>query len=120
MCEYIITTGKTIYVSFDSFSIEGADDFVGVYDGTSWTGRFLGLFRGTIIPGDLTAKSGSVYVRFTSDGGASGAGVGMRWSDTAPATLAPTASPTATASPAATATSSPTFTGGTPSHAKAR
>jgi hypothetical protein len=109
-CDYIITTGKTIYLSFDSFSTEERSDFVEVYDGTSVKGRRIGKFSGTIIPGVITAKSGSVFVRFTSDDDESGAGVSMRWSDIAPATLAPT-----TPSPT---TASPTFTGGTPSHAK--
>jgi hypothetical protein len=103
-CEYLITTGKTIYVRFDWFSTEGCCDFVEVYDGTSVKGRLLGKFSGTTTPDVLTAKSGSIFVRFTSDHSASAAGVGMRWLDTPPATLAPT--------------SSPTITGGTSSHAE--
>ncbi len=92
-------------MSFDSFSTEEAYDFVTVYDGTSMNSLpLLGEFSGTTVPGVLISKSGSVFVRFTSDGGGSEDGVGMRWSDTAPGTLAPTASPT--------------FAGGTPSHAK--
>ncbi len=79
---------------FDSFSTEERYDVVEVYDGRSVTGRLLGQFSGTTIPGILAATSGSVFVRFTSDDGGSGAGVGMRWSDTAPAMLAPTSSPT--------------------------
>ncbi len=70
----------------------------------SVTGTLLGQFSGTTIPGVITAKSGSVFIRFTSDYGRSRDGVGMRWSDTVPGTLAPTASPT--------------LTSGTPSHAK--
>ena len=90
-CDYLITTGKAIYLIFDSFSTEEAYDFVTVYDGTSMNSLpLLGEFSGTTTPGVLAAKSGSVFVRFTSDGGGSADGVGMRWSDTAPATLAPT------------------------------
>ncbi len=89
---------------FDSFSTEERYDFVKVYDGMSVTGTLLGQFSGTTVPGVLAAKSGSVFVRFTSDRRGSLDGVGMRWSDTVPSTLAPTASPT--------------FTGGTLSHAK--
>jgi hypothetical protein len=102
-CDYLITTGKPIYVIFDSFSTEEAYDFVTVYDGMSVTGTLLGQFSGTPTPGVLAAKSGSVFVRFTSDSSGSLDGFGMRWSNIAPPTLAPTASPT--------------FTGGTPSHA---
>jgi hypothetical protein len=91
-------------VIFDSFSTEERYDFVKVYDGMSVTGTLLGQFSGTPTPGVLAAKSGSVFIRFTSDNGGSRDGVRMRWSDTVPPTLAPTASPT--------------FTGGTPSHAK--
>jgi hypothetical protein len=72
-----------------------------VYDGTSVNGTLLDKFGGTTTPGVLNAKSGSVFVRFISDRATSGAGVGMRWSDIAPATIAPT--------------SSPAITGGTPS-----
>ncbi len=97
---------------FDSFSTEERWDFVKVYDGMSVTGTLLGEFSGTTVPGVLAAESGSVFVRFTSDGGGSEDGVGMRWSDTALATLAPTSSPTFAP------TASPTFTGGTLSHAK--
>ncbi len=87
---------------FDSFSTEEDYDVLKVYDGTSMNSLpLLGEFSGTTIPGVLIAKSGSVFVRFTSDGGGSEDGVGMRWSDIGPAS-----------------TSSPTFTGGTPSHAK--
>ena len=89
---------------FDSFSTEERYDSVKVYDGMSVTGTLLGQFSGTPTPGVLAAKSGSVFIRFTSDDGTAGSGVGMRWSDTVPPTLAPTASPT--------------FTGGTLSHAK--
>jgi hypothetical protein len=103
VCEYIITTGKTIYLSFDSFSTEECCDFVVVYDGTSVEGRLLGKFGGRTgkfdgptIPDVLTAKSGSVFVQFTSDESGSAAGVGMRWSDIAPGTPAPTSLPTAT------------------------
>jgi hypothetical protein len=91
-------------VIFDSFSTEESYDVVKVYDGMSVTGTLLGEFSGTTTPGVLAAKSGSVFVRFTSDSSGSLDGVGMRWSDTVPGTLAPTALPT--------------FTGGTPSHAK--
>jgi hypothetical protein len=103
-CDYLITTGKATYLIFDSFSTERAYDFVKVYDGMAVTGTLLGEFSGPTIPGILAAKSGSVFVRFTSDSSGSGSGVGMRWSDTVPGTLAPTASPT--------------LAGGTPSHAK--
>ncbi len=89
---------------FDSFSTERAYDVVKVYDGMSVTGTLLGEFSGTPTPGVLAAKSGSVFIRFTSDSSGSGSGVRMRWSNIAPPTLAPTASPT--------------FNGGTPLHAK--
>ncbi len=96
-CDYRITTGKTIYLSFDSFSTEECCDFVEVYDGPSVnSSTFVGEFSGTNIPDVLTAKSGSVFVRFTSDGFGSESGVVMGWSDAVPVTLAPTSSPTLT------------------------
>jgi hypothetical protein len=95
-CEYMITTGKPIYLSFDSFSTEGCCDYVEVYDGTSEKGRRLAKFGGTTAPSVLIAKSGSVFVRFTSDESGSAAGVRMKWSDIAAATIVPTTSPTIT------------------------
>jgi hypothetical protein len=95
VCEYRITTGAPIYLRFDSFATEATYDYVYVYDGTSATGTLLGKFSGAAIPAIQTATSGSMLIRFTSDGSAAAAGVSMTWLDAMPATLSPTHSPTA-------------------------
>jgi hypothetical protein len=94
VCEYRITTGAPIYLRFDSFATEARYDYVYVYDGTSATGTLLGKFSGAAIPAIQTATSGSMLIRFTSDGSAAAAGVSMTWLDAMPATLSPTSSPT--------------------------
>ncbi len=95
VCEYFITTGAPIYLRFDSFATEATYDYVYVYDGTSATATLLGKFSGAAIPAIQTATSGSMLIRFTSDGNTAAAGVSMTWLDAMPATLSPTRSPTA-------------------------
>jgi hypothetical protein len=92
VCDYIITTGAPIYLRFDSFGTEANWDFVKVYDGTSAAGALKGAFSGTAIPPFQVAASGSMFIRFTSDGGTVSRGVAMTWLDTIPA--GPTPSPT--------------------------
>ena len=79
---------------FDSFRTEAGYDFVWVYDGTSATGTLKGKFSGPKPPPIQTATSGSMFIRFTSDGGAAQGRVSMTWLDAMPDTLAPTAAPT--------------------------
>ena len=75
---------------FDSFDTEAGYDFVEVYDGTSATGTLLGKFGGSATPTVQTATSGSMLIRFTSDGSGAQGGVSMTWLDAMPDTLAPT------------------------------
>jgi hypothetical protein len=99
-CEYVVTTGVPIVLRFDSFDTEAGYDFVEVYDGTSatgvlqgWfdtfaTGTLLGKFSGSATPTIQTATSGSMFIRFTSDGSTAQGGVSMTWFGAMPHTLA--------------------------------
>jgi CUB domain/Divergent InlB B-repeat domain/Secretion system C-terminal sorting domain len=68
-----------ITLHFTAFETEASFDSVAVYDGTNATGRFLGKFSGTTLPSDLVATSGSMFIRFTTDGGVTYAGWSADW-----------------------------------------
>ena len=72
----MISTGSTVSLSFSSFGTEQGYDFVRVYEGSSSTGTQLGSFSGSSVPSAVTARSGSMYVVFTADSSAQGAGFG--------------------------------------------
>ena len=122
-CDFVITTGKTIYLRFDSFRTEFQFDFVEVYDGNSDSGTLLGVFCGfgapanasgtnaSSMPPDIPtptsgmppeiplfmacvppamsewpptvrpATSGTMFIRFVSDGDVAESGVVMSWSE---------------------------------------
>lgn len=59
---------QCIQVSFTSFSIENGWDYLYIYDGPNTGSPIIGVFSGTNSPGMLTATSGCLTFRFTSDG----------------------------------------------------
>ena len=59
--------GKCIQLSFQSFAIEKDFDFVFIYNGPSTSSPLLGTFTGTNSPGIITATSGCLTIRFSSD-----------------------------------------------------
>merc|ERR1711998_526407 len=66
-CSWLINLGAPVTLTFSSFALEAAWDFVKVYDGTSSSGAILGAFSGTLVPPAVTASSGSMFVAFTAD-----------------------------------------------------
>ncbi len=60
-----------------------------VYDGASATGRLKGKFSGSATPPMQIATSGSMLIRFTSDGSAAQGGFSMTWVDGIHATAVP-------------------------------
>ncbi len=69
-CGFLIqpsSSPSTISLSFSQFSVDNSDDFLYVYDGTNTSGTLLGIFSGYSLPTTITATSGSLYLRFTSD-----------------------------------------------------
>ncbi len=72
------TAGECVVLSFTSFSIENNWDFLTLYDGPNASSPLIGQYTGTNSPGTVTATSGCLTVRFTSDGSVNLAG----WSAT--------------------------------------
>jgi len=78
-CSWTISTGSAITIRFDEFSTERGYDYVKVYDGTSNSGAVLGSFHGSSVPSAVTARSGSMFVEFTSDGSVVNPGFVATW-----------------------------------------
>jgi uncharacterized repeat protein (TIGR01451 family) len=69
-CTFLISSGypsASIKLTFASFNTESGYDFLRIYDGTSALSPSLGTFSGTSLPGAVTATSGNMFLRFTSD-----------------------------------------------------
>ena len=120
-CDFVITTGRTIHLRFDSFRTELPFDYVEVYDGNSDLGTLLGVFSGLGAPANASetnasgtiaswmppdmpaptsgmppeiplfmskwppavppATSGTMFIRFVSNGDVAESGVVMSWSE---------------------------------------
>jgi len=78
-CSWTISTGSAITLSFSQFNTETNYDYVKVYDGTSNSGAVLGSFHGSSVPSAVTARSGSMFVEFTSDGSVVNPGFVATW-----------------------------------------
>jgi len=60
---------SSVSLTFSSFNLEANYDFLYLYDGIGTNAPLLGTFTGTSNPGTITATSGALTLRFTSDGG---------------------------------------------------
>jgi hypothetical protein len=70
-CGWLIQPNDTlesIKLFFDRFDLEPGKDFLNVYDGTNNYSPLLGSFTGNTIPPVLTATSGTMYIKFITDG----------------------------------------------------
>ena len=67
-------TGQAVNLDFTAFALENNWDYLYIYDGTSTASPTLGTFTGTNSPGLVSAPSGCITVRFTSDGSITAAG----------------------------------------------
>ena len=79
-CQFSISTGSWITLTFSSLATEANYDFVKVYDGASSSSPLLGSFSGITLPGAVTASSGSMYVVFTADNSIEGGGFDAAYS----------------------------------------
>ncbi|MCR8923055.1 hypothetical protein NO559_09750 [Dasania sp. GY-MA-18] len=81
-CNFLIqpSGGGTITLSFSAFNVENNYDYVRIYDGTSTSAPLLATLTGTSIPSAVVASSGSMLVRFTSDGSVVRSGFSASWS----------------------------------------
>lgn len=59
--------GKCVQLTFQSFELEKDFDFLYVYNGTSTAAPLIGTYTGTNSPGVITATSGCITIKFTSD-----------------------------------------------------
>lgn len=69
-CTWLIqpaTPSNSVELKFTTFATEARYDSVKIYDGTSSSGRLLGGYSGRDLPPRLFARSGSLFVTFTSD-----------------------------------------------------
>ncbi|MEQ8624871.1 MAG: PKD domain-containing protein [Vicingaceae bacterium] len=83
-CTFLInpSCATSITLSFNSFSLEGCCDYFRVYDGNSTAGTLLLSANGTSLPNSVTANSGEMFIRFTSDGSVVRSGWDVDWSST--------------------------------------
>ncbi len=70
---------QQVTLSFSSFDLETNYDFLYVYDGPTITSPLIGTYTGNTNPGTLTATSGQMTLRFTSDGNTTNQGWTAVW-----------------------------------------
>ena len=81
-CTWLISPQSPgpIVLEFLSFKTEASYDYVYVYDGTDANAPNLATLDGHNLPASLTATSGNMFIRFTSDGGVVDEGWSARYS----------------------------------------
>lgn len=62
------SSGNCIQLNFTAFRTQGGNDYLYLYDGTSVAAPLIGNFSGTTSPGSVSAMSGSITIRFVSNG----------------------------------------------------
>lgn len=80
-CTFLIapTGASQVTISFNSFRTQNFGDIFYVYDGTSTSDPLLGSFSGTTVPGDQTANSGKMFIRFVSGANTNDTGFDLNW-----------------------------------------
>ena len=80
-CSFLIqpNCADTIIFTIASINIESCCDALQLYDGDGPTGIHLGSFTGNSVPNPVIATSGSMYVRFLSDGFTAYDGFEAQW-----------------------------------------
>ncbi|OWY23806.1 PKD domain-containing protein [Sphingobacteriales bacterium UPWRP_1] len=68
-CSWLINPGgaTAITLTFSSFNTEAGFDFVKVYNGSNSSAPLLGSYSGTTLPAAVTANSGTMFIKFTTD-----------------------------------------------------
>lgn len=70
-CNWIIKPNDTlesIKLFFDRFDLETGKDFLNIYDGSNTDSPLIGSFTGNTIPSTVIATSGTMYLKFITDG----------------------------------------------------
>jgi hypothetical protein len=68
-----------INIDFSSFSVEANYDTLWLYDGSNTDAPLIGAYTGTNSPGNITTTTGSLTLRFKSDGATNLAGFMARY-----------------------------------------
>jgi spore germination protein YaaH len=68
-----------VTLTFSSFALENNYDFLYVYDGPNTASPLIGTYTGSTNPGTLTANSGRMTLRFTSDVSTQAQGFNATW-----------------------------------------
>ncbi|MEI6059686.1 MAG: C10 family peptidase [Bacteroidota bacterium] len=70
-CNWLIMPDDTlenIKLDFQRFDLENGKDFIYVYDGSDANAPLIGSYTGNSIPPETAALSGSMFIRFVTDG----------------------------------------------------
>ena len=78
-CEWIVQHDKPVTLSFEFFETESGYDVLSVFDGSTASSELLGSFSGSTMPPTVTS-SGTMMVRFVSDGSLQRSGFVGRYS----------------------------------------
>ncbi len=82
----------SITLSFSALQMEGCCDLLTVYDGASTAAPLLLSATGSSVPATVTANSGQMFIRFSSDGSVTYSGFAAAWSSVIASSAAPVAS----------------------------
>jgi len=74
------TGAYSVTLTFNSFGVEANYDYMYIYNGTSTSAPLIGTYTGTNSPGTITANSGAVTIKFTSDNATVSWGYSADWS----------------------------------------
>ena len=59
--------GSCLSVNFTAFNVEPGSDFLAIYDGPSTAFPLIGIYTGSISPGNITSTMGALTFTFTSN-----------------------------------------------------
>lgn len=82
--EYVIEpmNAASVTLTFNSFDLEVASDFLDIYDGNSTAAPLIGSYSGNTNPGTIVGNNGALTLRFTSDPFVENSGFDASWSCT--------------------------------------
>lgn len=85
-CTFLISPpcAQSVTISFEEFQLEGCCDNFRVYDGSDDSAPLLLSTSGSTIPNDVTAESGEMFIRFSSDGSVTYSGWAVSWNSETP------------------------------------
>jgi len=99
-CGFLIDPGGCaleVTLDFTLFDLENGFDYLNIYDGEDVSAPLIGSYTGSNSPGTVTASSGKMFIRFTSDGSVVDPGWVANWTSVI-ATTPPVADFSASAS----------------------